>query len=206
MIKLNEQNELNDPREYDKIFLKRKENGVDKQDLRRWKRLLKHYKGSRLIDLGCLDSEIPGLVSQRFPGAEVWGIDLAPQTITEMQRKFPWVFYEVQDVYHTKYPNDYFGYAVAGEIMEHLEDPEKFIAEAMRILRPGGILAISVPKEEAREPGAVDKDRHLWSYDTKDFETLLGSYGTVTVETMGSKFLPFYEYHFPNIISFCKKK
>ena len=34
MIKLTEQNELNSAQEYDKVFLKRKENGVDEQDLR----------------------------------------------------------------------------------------------------------------------------------------------------------------------------
>lgn len=206
MIKLTEQNELNSPQSYDKVFLKRKENGVDKQDLRRWKRLLKHYRGGRLIDLGCLDSRIPELVNQRFSDAEVWGIDLAQDSIKQMKELFPWVMYEVMDVYKTKYPDNYFGYAVAGEILEHLEDPVKFIKETMRILRPGGILALSTPKDEFVEPGAVDAHRHLWSFSVEDIKKLLEPYGEVSIDILGSKYFPMYEYHFPTIVSYCKKK
>lgn len=206
MIKLTEQNELNSPLEYDKVYLERKDKGVDEMDIRRWKRLLKHYKGSRLIDLGCLDSQIAGFAHDRFPDSEIWGIDLAPQTIESMQSEYPFALFEVQDVYKTKYPDNYFGYAVAGEIMEHLEYPEKFLKEAFRILRPGGVLALSTPKEEAIEPGAVDKDRHLWSYSVEDIEALLSPFGSVTIEVLGSKYFPLYRYVWPNIIAFCKKK
>ena len=206
MIRMKVQNDSNSPTEYDQIFLQRKENGVDKQDLRRWKRLLKHYRGSRLIDLGCLDSEIPSLIKDRFPRAEVWGIDLAGSSIQQMKEKYPWVFYEVMDVYKTKYPDNYFGYAVAGEILEHLEHPVKFIKEAMRILRPGGILALSTPKEEFIEPGAVDKERHLWSFSKADLELLLDGYGEVSIDVIGSKYFPVYEYHFPTLLAYCKKK
>ena len=123
-----------------------------------------------------------------------------------MKRKYPWVYYEVMDVYKTKYPDNYFGYAVAGEILEHLEHPKEFIKEAMRILHPGGILALSTPKEEAIEPGAVDRERHLWSFSTGDIQSLLEPYGSVIIETLGSKYFPIYQYAWPTIISFCKKK
>lgn len=206
MIKLNEQNELNSPLEYDKIFLARQKKGVDEFDLRRWKKLLKPYKGGRLIDLGCLDSLVPKLARERFPDAEIWGIDLAEEAIRKMKETDPQTVYTVADVYNTGIPREYFGYAVAGEIMEHLEEPEKFLKEAFRILRPGGILALSVPKEEAVEPGAVDPDRHLWSYSMSDILALLSPYGDVKIETLGSKFFPFYRYSFPNIIAWCKKK
>ncbi len=106
----------------------------------------------------------------------------------------------------TIYPDNYFGYAVAGEILEHLEYPEKFIKETMRILRPGGTLALSTPKDELVEPGAVDKDRHLWSFSVEDIRNLLEPYGNVDVDIMGSKYFPIYEYHFPTLIEELKKK
>lgn len=205
MQKLTEQNNKNSALEYDKIFLKRKENGIDEQDLKRWKKLLKFYKGGRLIDLGCLDSEIPGLIKQRFPEAEVWGIDLAQQAITQMQQKFPWVYYEVMDVYKTKYPDNYFGYIVAGELIEHLEFPEEFIKEGMRILRPGGIFALSTPKEEIKDIGAIDKERHLWSFSEDDIENLFSPYGSVKIEFLKSQYFPIYKYRFPTLISWIKK-
>jgi ubiquinone/menaquinone biosynthesis C-methylase UbiE len=206
MIKLTEQNEKNSPLEYDKIYLERLKKGVDQFDIRRWKKLLKKYKGSNLIDLGCLDSQVPFYAHERFPNAEIWGVDLAEETVKSMQDRYPFAIFEVADVYKTKYPSDYFGYAVAGEIMEHLEFPQKFLEETFRILRPGGILALSTPKEEIVEPGAIDKDRHLWSYSIEDITALLSPFGTVETEILGSKYFPFYKYSFPNIIAFCKKK
>lgn len=206
MIKLNEQNEKNSPLEYDKIFLARKKKGIDEFDLRRWKKLLKPYRGSRLIDLGCLDSLVPQIAREKFPDAEMWAIDLSTKAVEDMHKQDPKTIYEVGDVYRTKYPNDYFGYAVAGEILEHLEFPEKFIKEAFRILHSGGILAVSTPKEEALEPGAIDADRHLWSYSIDDIVALLRPYGDVKIEVLGSKFFPLYRYAWPNIIAWCKKK
>ena len=205
MEKLTEQSEKNSNLEYDKIYLKRKETGPNEQDVRRWKRLLKHYRGGRIIDLGCLDSLVPALVHERFPKAEVWGIDLAEEAIAGMKMKYPLVYFEVGDVYKTKYPADYFSYAVAGELIEHLERPEDFIKEAMRILRPGGTLALSTPKEEAIEVGAVDKDRHLWSFSSEDLESLLNSYGEVSIDVLGSRYFPIYAYHWPSLIAYCKK-
>ena len=122
-----------------------------------------------------------------------------------MRRKFPWVYYEVMDVYKTKYPDNYFGYAIAGELIEHLEFPEEFIKEGMRILRPGGVFALSTPKEEIKDIGAVDKERHLWSFSEDDIENLFSPYGTVAVETLKSQYFPIYKYRFPTLISWIKK-
>lgn len=206
MKKLVEQSEKNSPEEYDKIFFARREKGPDETDIRRWKKLLKHYKGTRLLDMGCLDSRVPVYAAQKNPHAEIWGIDLSEEAIFNMQLEFPHAFYAVQDAYNTKFPDEYFGYVVAGEIIEHLEDPPRFISEAMRVLRPGGTFALSTPKEEAIEPGAVDAERHLWSYTADDLINMLKPYGSVKIEVLGSQFFPYYKYHFPTLIAFCKKK
>ena len=206
MQKLTDQSELNNAESYDQIYSDRLEKGLDSQDLRRWKKLLKHYRGGRLIDMGCLDSLIPEMAYQKSPKAEIWGIDLSSAAIVDMQCRFPYLYFSVADVYSTKFPSNYFEYVVAGELIEHLERPTDFIFEAMRILRPGGILALSTPKEEAKEPGAVDVDRHLWSFTEKDIEELLSVYGSVRMETLGSEYFPKYKYHWPSLLAFVKKK
>jgi SAM-dependent methyltransferase len=38
-----------------------------------------------------------------------------------------------------------FDAVVAGEVLEHIEDDRQAVAEAARVLRPGGVLAVSVP-------------------------------------------------------------
>jgi 2-polyprenyl-3-methyl-5-hydroxy-6-metoxy-1,4-benzoquinol methylase len=205
MKKLTENSEKNSPSEYDLIFSKRKLKGVDEFDLRRWYKLLKFYQGGKLVDLATLDSLVPSIAHRLYPHAEIWGIDLAEQAVMEMRRKFPYINYEVRDVYDTKFKDGEFDYVVAGEVLEHLEHPERFLKESVRILKPGGTLALSTPLNEAIEPGAVDKDRHLWSWDEKDMQDLLGSYGTVKIQVLRSVYLPRYKYCFPQMCVFLTK-
>lgn len=204
MIRLIHDTGENSPEGYDEIYKFRKEKGPDPHDVKRWKKLLQYYRGGKLIDLGCLDSLIPKIAKEWYPKAEVWGVDTAVEAIRDMQGQIPEAIFTVEDVYKLRFPKNYFAYATAGELIEHLDDPERFFAEAFRVLKTGGILAISTPLEEVREPGAVDGHRHIWSYDLEDMQKLMGPYGKVWTKTMGSELLP-YKYHWKSIISYCRK-
>lgn len=196
--------DLNSIKEYNRIYFKRAEKDPDVFDVRRWNLLLKHYKGGRLIDIGCLDSQVPFLAKAIDSTAEIWGLDQAHEAIEDMEIKYPKILWHKGDLYNTKFKEGYFSYVVLGEVLEHLEDPYKAINEALRILRKGGYLAISVPFNEAIEPGAVDKHRHIWSFTQKDIETLVYPH-KVKFKILGSQYLPVYKYHFPNLIAFIKK-
>lgn len=208
MLRLQKQNKKNSPAEYDRIFKERAKKGPDWQDLRRWKTLLRYYKWGNILDIGCLDSRIIELVDPTF----YMGIDTAKKTIKLMNSKYPATgsipYFEVQDLYSLKrFPESRFKYVVMGEVLEHLEDPEKAIQEAFRILRPGGVLAISVPLEEARELGAVDKDRHLWSFTKDDILNLVKPYSSRTrSKVLRSKWFPRYKYCWPTLICWAWKK
>lgn len=200
MIRLAHQHGQNDAATFDKIFIERDARGVDSQDLRRWKLLLKHWWGEELLDIGCGDSGIPSLMDQR----SYHGVDRAQATLMRMQERYPDANYSVGDVYATGFQDAEFGYVVLAETLEHCDDPSRAIYEAVRVLKPGGTLAISVPWNEAREPGAVDKD-HIYSFDKWDFEVMLMPYGEVTFRTLGSEWFP-YRYHFPTLLAYLKKK
>ena len=174
--------------------------------LRRWQKLVRFFKGGRLIDLGCLDSLIPQIAKEKYPKAEVWGLDYADEVIKFYGEKYPGINYIVGDVYKTHFPSGYFDYVVAGELIEHLERPGDFLREAFRILRPKGYFMLSTPLEEAVEPGAVDERRHLWSYTKEDVHELLGQYGNVRVNVLRSKWWPKYKYAFPTMVVSVIKK
>lgn len=196
----------NSPQEYDRVYLKRKEKGIDVFDIKRWNRLLKHFEGGKLLDVGCLDSLVTSYAKEKYPVSEVWGIDVAKGAIDDMQERFPKIIFQVQDAYSTRFPPNYFDYIVAGEILEHMDSPEKFITEMFRILKKGGVLAISTPWEEEREVGAVDLHRHIWSFSFEDVDSLLVPHGDVWMRKLGSQFFPYYIYHWPVILAFCRKK
>ena len=196
---------INTKEEYDRIFKVRQEKGVDEFDLRRWECLVRYFRGGRLIDLGCLDSHVPILAKTKYPRSEVWGIDIAEKSIKELEKKYPAIYYAVQDIYDTEFPTGYFSYSVAGEVIEHLEKPEKFLEEAMRITKPGGVFVLSTPLGETKA-GEVDGERHLWSYNVEDMHTLLGKYGKVKIKILRSKYFPKYTYSFPTLVAWCFKK
>lgn len=196
---------INNAREYNRIWKERRKKEVNWFDVKRWDLLIKKYRGGKLIDLGCLDSQIPILAKQKFPKAEVWGLDQAQECIDYLIKNHADIHYVVGDVYKTSFPNNYFDYIVAGELIEHLERPQDLIEEAYRILKNGGILALSTPLNEAREIGAVDKYRHLWSVDKEDIKDLLKSFKWLKIKIIGSQKFPVYKYAFPNIICWARK-
>ncbi|MFI7589747.1 class I SAM-dependent methyltransferase [Spongisporangium articulatum] len=53
---------------------------------------------------------------------------------------------EVADVLHLPYPDGGFDVVLASEILEHVPHDEAAIAELVRILKPGGTLAVTVPR------------------------------------------------------------
>lgn len=197
---------LNTPEEYDRIFKLREQKNVDHFDKRRWNALLKYFRGGRILDIGCLDSLVGPMAVHKYPNTEVWGIDVAEGAIKIMQQRYPDFDYSVQDAYHTNFPDKFFDYVVAGEVIEHLEDPKALIREAIRVLKPGGTFALSTPKDEEKEPGAVDGDRHIWSFSVDSVHNMLDFYGTVKIKVLGSQYFPTYKYCWPQLIAFSKKR
>jgi SAM-dependent methyltransferase len=53
---------------------------------------------------------------------------------------------DVADLLALPYPNDAFDTVLASEILEHVPRDDEAIAELARILRPGGTLAVTVPR------------------------------------------------------------
>ena len=146
-------------------------------------------------------------MSKGYVGAYI-GIDVAGEAMKEMQKKYGGgrIQYEVGDAYELKFEDNVFDYCVLGEVLEHCHVPGLAIQEALRVLRPGGTLAISVPNNEAIEPGAVDGARHVFSYQLQDFKDLSAGLGRVVGhKVLGSKWFPRYVYCFKQLIVFIKK-
>ena len=48
-------------------------------------------------------------------------------------------------IYRMPYPNNYFDAVILSEILEHIKDDVAGLREAWRVLKPGGVLAVTVP-------------------------------------------------------------
>ena len=204
MIRLTQQSDKNSAEEYDRIFFERAKKGVHWADKRRWRQLLKKYDGGEVLDIGALDSDVPNLMDTSL----YTGIDLAQRAMEEMKERYPQGTFLVRDLYDTKFSNEEFSYVLLAEVLEHLEFPDRAVREAFRVLRVGGILAISTPLLEENEPGALDAERHIWSFDTIDIARMIEEAGGTVIDykILRSKWFPIYKYSWPTIVCWATKK
>jgi SAM-dependent methyltransferase len=82
-------------------------------------------------------------------GYEVTSIDDSPAAVDVLRSRLPGPV-ELADVTAMPFADESFDAAVLGEVLEHVPDDAGALAEAARVLRPGGVLAVSVPANPKR--------------------------------------------------------
>jgi len=96
---------------------------------------------ARILDIGCG----LGVYVRKFRefSDEVYGIDIDPKRLREGARTTPGLMLAVGE--HLPFRGDTFDLVVLNEVIEHVQDDRATITEALRILRPGGRIAIYAP-------------------------------------------------------------
>jgi SAM-dependent methyltransferase len=97
-----------------------------------------------LVDLGCFN----GALSERFRrfADRVIGIDVHAQALDEARKKgIEVVHCDVASGEQTPLPDGVADVIVCADVIEHVIDPRLLLAEARRLLRPGGTLLLSTP-------------------------------------------------------------
>jgi SAM-dependent methyltransferase len=109
------------------------------------------FGGLRVLDYGCGDGTYLGLLakSSSHPARAV-GAEISESFIRSNRERFaglPWLeFVHVSDLSQPGYEGA-FDAVVCMEVLEHVLDPERYLAEFERLLAPGGVLLLSVPVE-----------------------------------------------------------
>ncbi len=97
--------------------------------------------GRRVLDLGCRYGALTRAYSE---GNEVVGLDVDRTALAEAARLgIETLWADVTQPFPLS--DGSFDVVVAGELLEHLPVPESAVAEALRVLRPQGIVVGSVP-------------------------------------------------------------
>ncbi len=97
--------------------------------------------GARALDVGCGAGQVVGRLTKA--GYEAHGVDVSEPNI-ERARRFSsrCQFYDGR---HLPFPDRHFASVGALNVLEHVEEPEAFIPELVRVTEPGGRLVISSP-------------------------------------------------------------
>lgn len=107
-------------------------------------------KGARILDGGCgLGDWTLYLTSQ---GYEVVGLDLSRKTIEELRSRFPQAKFVDGDIRQTEFADSSFELYFSWGVFEHFEAGQQAcVREAFRVLKPGGLLLVSVPLDNLRQ-------------------------------------------------------
>src|SRR5437879_6186861 len=98
-------------------------------------------KGARVLDVGCGAGQVVGRLTQA--GYEAYGVDVSEPNI-ERARKFS-ARCQLYDGRRLPFADGFFASAGALNVLEHVEEPEAFIRELVRVVEPGGRVVLSSP-------------------------------------------------------------
>jgi 2-polyprenyl-6-hydroxyphenyl methylase/3-demethylubiquinone-9 3-methyltransferase len=97
----------------------------------------------KVLDIGCGGGFLSNYLAKS--GFTVTGVDAAAESLMIAQRYDATddVDYVLGDAHHLPYANGAFQAACAMDFLEHVDDPKAIVAEAARILQPGGLFYFS---------------------------------------------------------------
>jgi SAM-dependent methyltransferase len=99
-------------------------------------------RGTRLLDLACGTGWLSGFAVAR--GAEPTGADFSRAMIAEARRSHPAITFREADARDLPFETAAFGAAVMSFGIHHVAQPERALAEVLRVLRPGGRFAFTL--------------------------------------------------------------
>lgn len=108
--------------------------------------LLAAHPGNRVLDLGAGSGTFTNRLAAR--GFEVTSTDVTDEALEVLRTRVAGPVVRA-DATSLPFPSASFDAVVLGEVLEHVEDDAGALSEAARVLRPHGILGLSVPRNPA---------------------------------------------------------
>lgn len=100
---------------------------------------------SSILDVGCgAGTYLTYPIAKRFPTVHVVGVDSDELSIGFAQKSYPLSNLDFQ-IFDMLREDAKFDLIIASEVIEHVEDPQEFLANLKFRLNPGGILILTLP-------------------------------------------------------------
>ena len=99
---------------------------------------------SRIVDLGCGPGNSTQLLVERYPKAEILGLDTSPDMLAKARKTVPAARFEQADVAMWR-PDTAPDLIFANAVLQWLPDHATLLPRLLSCLAPGGVLAIQMP-------------------------------------------------------------
>ncbi|HTW96162.1 MAG TPA: class I SAM-dependent methyltransferase [Candidatus Methylomirabilis sp.] len=150
------------------------------EHLVRYQLAAKLASGKKVLDIAC-GSGYGAKILAQAGAAKVTAIDKSIAAIEQAKINYgsPAIEFKIGEAEKIAEENESFDLVVSFETIEHLSDPEKYLAEISRLIKKEGIALISTPN---REVFGQKNPYHLHEYSRKEFlETLKKYFASVLI-------------------------
>ena len=106
--------------------------------------------GGYILDIGSADGTFTKVILDRSGASKVVGIDVLEKSVLFAKKRFARskkMSFKTGDAHALPFTNNEFDGVFCLETMEHVEDPDKVIKEASRVLKKNGYMIVLVPSE-----------------------------------------------------------
>lgn len=101
----------------------------------------------KVLDIGCHSGLLTQRIIKKTSSHEIHGIDLSPKAIEGAKKRITSGSFKVADAQDLPFGDNSFDAIFCLEVIEHVDEPEKVIAEIKRVLKKGGYGVILVPTD-----------------------------------------------------------
>jgi methionine biosynthesis protein MetW len=101
-------------------------------------------EGCRILDVGCGDGFITRRIGEST-GARMSGVDISANALKAAKKAGIDARHANLDRDRLPFTDGYFDAVFCGDVVEHVFDTERLLAEVRRVLKPGGFVVMSVP-------------------------------------------------------------
>ena len=116
-----------------------------------YERLADRCAGRDVLEAGCGEGYGADLIAD--VARRVIGLDYDESTVTHVKARYPRVEMLHGNLAALPLPDATVDVVVNFQVIEHLWDQGQFVAECLRVLRPGGVLLMSTPNRITFSPG-----------------------------------------------------
>lgn len=182
------------PFHYDRDYHNAIAMGGEGSPAKRWQcereTVLRYKQCGAILDIGCSSG---GFLSTMMSGAwKLCGIEMEP-SMADRARRTTSAEVFTGDVIEAPFAAESFDVVTSFDVLEHMYDPNTFLAKVLQWLKPGGIYCARVPNIdcwEARMLGTfwygLELPRHLFHFSPRSLRFVMGVLGLEEVQVQTS--------------------
>lgn len=141
----------------------------------------------KILDVGCASGWFLSQLQNEYNNAKCYGVDIYDLGISYGKKKYPKMNFVVSDAHNLPFKAGTFDLVICTEVLEHVDDPIKVLAEIKRVLKKDGQAIIELDSGSILfstvwflwklSKGGVWNHAHLHSFNVQKLEKMIKKVG-----------------------------